>query len=304
MTDASRSAGGSNLFGISLMVLSMAAFGLGDAFVKLAASEMSPAQVAFWLTLGAVVIFAFLALVRGEALFDRALLHPTVGARCVVEAVGAFSMITAFATVPLSTVAAILQASPLVLTIAAATFLKEQVGWRRWMAIMVGFCGVLLIVQPGTGGFQPETLYAVLGMLALSFRDFFGRIVPRGIPTLVLSAATLAAVLPAALIWALSVDGALLPLDPPWLIMAGMVAFGTAGYFLVTLSVRVAELSAVAPFRYSRLLFAGVLGMVIFGERPDAVMYAGAALILGSGLYSMWRERLRAQDLHSSARAG
>ncbi|NRA99468.1 MAG: DMT family transporter [Rhodobacteraceae bacterium] len=290
--------------GIALMVLSMALFAMGDAAVKLASATMGPGQVTVWLLGGAIVIFYSLARYNGERLWDLALLSPAVLGRCASEGIGTFGMITAFALAPLATVAAILQASPLVVTMLAALFLAEPVGWRRWSAIGIGFLGVMLIIRPGTDGFAISSLYAVIGMLALSFRDFFTRITPKQLPTTTLAAWTLLTIYPFAVLWALVEGNGFLPTDTNWTIILAMILFGAGGYYAITKAVRIAEISAVAPFRYTRLLFAIFLGILIFNDWPDTWMLAGSALILGSGLYAMLRERKIAKTLHTEASGG
>ena len=287
--------------GIGLMVLSMALFALGDAFVKLSTSTMGPGQVSFWLMGGAVLIFGALAIFQRVPLWDPGLISGPVLGRCVSEGIGTFGFITAFSLAPLATVAAILQASPLVVTMAAALFLGEKVGWRRWSAIVIGFVGVLLIVRPGTDSFEMSSIWAIIGTLGLSFRDFFTRIAPRNLPTSTLAAWTLLTVLPFTVIWSYAEGSGLMPKDPNWFYIAAMILFGAGGYFAITLSVRIAEIGAVAPFRYTRLPFAIGLGVIIFGDWPDVWMLAGSALILGSGLYAMLRERKLAKTLHSQA---
>lgn len=286
------------------MVVSMALFALADLFVKLSTEFMPPSLLALWLLAGGALVFVGIVVLQGLPLFSRVAFHPTLLGRYVAEICGAVGMISAFARVDLSTVAAILQATPLVVTMSAALFLGETVGWRRWTAIAVGFFGVLLIIQPGGAAFEPAMLWAVLGMLGLSFRDFFTRISPPELPTSILSAYTLLAALPAMLIWSLIAEGTVIPKDPNWFFMAAMVIFGTGGYFAVTLAMRDGEMSAIAPFRYTRLLFAGGLGLIFLGERPDGLAYLGTALILASGLYSLWRERRLAKALHTPGAPG
>lgn len=291
-----------NLHGILLMILANFLFALGDMFVKFASAALAPAHIIVVLGVGGLASFAALARVRGESLWHRAFFAPPVMARNLAEAIAAFGMITALALAPLSTVAAILQASPLVVTLLAALFLPERVGWRRWVAVIVGFGGVLLIVRPGAEGFDPTVLFAVLGMVGLSIRDFCTRIAPPGLPTTALASYGVASIIPMGIAIAVA-TGTPLPGSVPWLPVLGMVLFGTAAYFAITLSVRLGEVSVVAPFRYSRLVFAMLIGIAVFGERPDPPTLAGAALILGAGLYALWRERRGKSRLHLAGSA-
>ena len=292
-----------NLRGILLMNLSMALFALADMFIKLASGTMGRGQVILALGVGGTVIFATMALVQGRRLHDPLVWHRAVVLRNVMEVVGVAGMVSALALAPLSTVAAILQAAPLTVTLGAALFLREPVGWRRWVAIVTGFAGVLLVVRPGVAGFEPAALLAVVGMFGLSARDLCTRAAPAGLSNAVLGTWAHLAILPCGLAWALAFDGALLPAEPQWWLIAGLVGFGISGYLAITAAVRAAPISVVAPFRYSRLVFAMALGVVVFGERPDAATLAGSALIIGSGLYALWRESRR-RRLHSTGPAG
>ena len=211
--------------------------------------------------------------------------------RYTVEIIGTFSMVVALSQVPLSTVGAILQASPLVATVGAVWLLGEKVSWRRFSAIVLGFIGVLLIVQPGSEGFDSGVLWVILSMLSLSARDLTTRATPPAMATSSLSAYTMLAALPFALLWVLITQSSVLPHQADWWLVLSMVGFGTLGYLMITASIRVAPVSIVSPFRYTRLLFLLVLGVVIFNERPNALMLLGSVLVIGSGLYTMWRER-------------
>lgn len=285
--------------GIGLMVVAMALFALADLGIKLAAGRMAQPQVIFVLGIGGAAIFSVLALARGERLFTPLALHPAVLGRNVAEIVGTSAMIFALSVAPLTLVGAILQASPLAVMAGGALFLAERVGWRRWTAAAVGFAGVLIVLRPWQDGVAPGAALAVIGMLALSARDLLNRQAPAAIPTPVLAAHGLFAIALLGTLWSLLGPGRLLPPDPPWGLIALMVAAGTGGYFAITASVRAAPVSTVAPFRYSRLLFLGLIGVLVLGERLDWPLAIGSALIIGSGLYALARERRALRALHT-----
>ena len=142
------------------MVLAMAGFALEDTFIKFLAIDLVVGQILAMMGLAGALIFGALSLWQGDGLFSSDLVRKPVLMRNLGEMIGAFGYITALALVPLSTVAAILQATPLVVTLGAALFMGETVGWRRWAAIVVGFIGVLMIIRPGLDGFQPASLFA------------------------------------------------------------------------------------------------------------------------------------------------
>lgn len=269
----------------------MVAFAIADMFIKMAAGAMSSAHTILLLMGGSLLVFVTLAVVQREPLINRDALSRVLLIRYVAEITGTFGMVQALRLVPLSTVGAILQATPLVVVLGAVLLLGEKVSWRRWSAIGVGFVGVLLVVQPGAQAFDINVLWAVLAMLGLSARDLTTRVTPAGMASSCLAAYTMMAALPFALAWVLITESSLLPVEPNWLLVVAMISFATVGYLMIISSIRIAPVSVVSPYRYSRLLFLLLLGVLVFGERPDVLMLCGASLIIVSGLYTMWRER-------------
>ena len=180
--------GAENLRGIGLMILAMALFAIEDIFLKFAAVDLPTGQIVFLSGALGMPVFFILARRAGVRVVSRGFLHPSVLARNFGEMVGTLGYITALALVPLATVSAVLQALPLGVTMAAALFLGEPVGWRRWSAIAVGFLGVLLVIQPGTAGFRPEALWVLLTVVGLTLRDLATRAIPVGSSTAQVSA--------------------------------------------------------------------------------------------------------------------
>ncbi len=283
-----------NLRASLLMIAAMAIFALEDSLIKRVSGELPVGQILLTLGVGGFLVMAAICRARGVAVLGPYFLHPAVIVRNVAEIVGTIGFVTALSLVALSTVSVIIQASPLIVTMGAALFLGEKVGWRRWTAILVGLAGVIVILRPGTEGFRPEALLAVLGAVAMSVRDLSTRRVPPGTATIQLSAWGFGALIPAGLI-SLAFGGVpAIPSAGAAVELAGALTLGLFGYFAITQAVRTGDLSVVAPFRYTRIVFALALGWLLFAERPDAPMLAGAALIVGSGLYTLIREaRLR-----------
>ncbi|MBL8562267.1 MAG: DMT family transporter [Gemmobacter sp.] len=293
-----------NLRGILLMVAAMSGFAIEDMFVKWAAADLPTGQILLMLGLLGTPVFALMARAEGQRLLSRDVFHPAVLLRNFGEMAGTFGFITALALTPLTTATAIFQASPLVVTMGAALFLGETVGWRRWTAIAVGFVGVMIIIRPGLDGFQLASLWSILAVIGLSMRDVATRRIPRRIGTTPLAAwgfialAVLGAMM-------LAVTGGAQPLNLAQSgYIAGALTFGVAAYWAVTQAMRVGEVSVITPFRYTRLVAALIIGMTIFGERPDLLTLLGAALIIGSGLYTFARERLRKRALSTNATTG
>ena len=276
---------------ILLMILAMALLALSDMFIKLSSQVFSPGYVMFLLSLGGTLCFMLIAKWQGANLLSRDALHPWVLARSALEIVGGVGLVMSIGVIPLSLFAAIMQMAPLVVTLGAAVFLKEPVGLRRWLAIFAGIIGMLLVIQPGTEGFEPAALFAVMGVCGLGLRDLITRLSPPEIPSISLATWGFAATIPVGF-------GLILLSDVPtdvtgttvWHMGAGIIVTAL-GYYAVTQAMRMAPAAIVSPFRYTRLVFTMSLGILIFGERPDGLTLLGAAIILSAGLYALYRER-------------
>lgn len=284
-----------NLRAALLMVLAMAAFAAEDALLKGLSGRIPTGQLLAVIGFAGMVVFGLWIAVGPEGLRLRHLLRPQVALRNLCEGICAITFVTALATGDLSIASAILQAQPLLMTLGAALFLGEQVGWRRWMSIAVGFAGVLLIVKPGTAAFEFSSVLAIIAVMTLAVRDLVTRRLPPEVGSGLLSAGAFGSMGLAGLaLMLLGGQQAVMPTPGQGALMAATLCFGLLGYITMVVATRLAEISAIAPFRYSRLLFAMLLAVAIFGERPDAATLLGAALIAGAGIYSMWREaRLR-----------
>ena len=293
-TDTAVAAG--NLRGIALMLASMALFAVEDMFLKWAATDLPVGMVIFVAGAFGAPVFALLARLEGRRVLNRAALHPAVLARNAGEMVATLAYIHALAVVDLSTVSAVLQATPLAVTLGAALFLRETVGWRRWSAIAVGFAGVLLVIRPGMEGFRPEALYVLVSVAGLALRDLSARAIPADCTTSQVSCWGLMSVTLLGMLMMIP-GGAVRPDMAQVAVLFGAVLFGTAGYWAVVAATRMGEVAVVSPFRYARLIFAMIIGILVFDERPDAVMLIGAALVIGSGLYAFARERARKRAL-------
>lgn len=281
-----------NLRGGALMVLAMLGFALEDMLIKLMAGGLPVWQIIGALGLGGAAVFGTVLVIRGQRLFSRVWLGPVILLRNAGEVIGAVGFVSAITLIPLSTASAILQSAPLAVTLGAALFLGEPVGWRRWSAILVGFAGVLLVIRPGMSGFDALSLLAVLGVAGLTLRDLATRRAPVAVSSFQLSFMAFLSLVPTAAAMAL-VDPLpmVLPAPRDWAMLAAAVGVGTLAYYALVAAMRVGEIGFVTPFRYSRMLFALVIGMAVFGERPDGLMLAGSAIIVGSGIYTVWRER-------------
>ncbi|MGI9391256.1 MAG: DMT family transporter [Boseongicola sp.] len=285
-----------NTRAIILMTAAMAAFAVSDAFINRAAETLPTGQIlAITCALG-LIPFLYKLRRNGERIFSTNLRNRAVLIRTSGEVLGSLGYVMALSLVPLATASAMLQAQPLAVTIAAAIFLRERVGLRRWTAIGLGFVGVIMIIRPGAEAFDPNVLWALLGIAGLTARDLGTRLLPNEIST------------PFVSFWALFVLSllglAIMPVDGAWRSIEGLAwiwVFGCSAsvavaIVLITAALRIGEISAIAPFRYTRMVFALAIAILLLGEGPDAMTWAGTALIVGSGIYAFWRERALARE--------
>ncbi|CUJ88524.1 phosphonate utilization associated putative membrane protein [Ruegeria denitrificans] len=291
-----------NVHGIFLVVGAMAAFALEDMFIKLLSVTVPTGQIMVVLGLVCGFLFALLALVTRKRIFDPLAWKPLPLARAGTEMVGAMTFVTALSLVELSTVAAVFQAMPLAVTMGAALFLGETVGWRRWSAIGLGFIGVLMIIRPGFEGFQPESLFVVATVIAIAARDLITRKLDSRVASSVVALQAYFAVAISGVALMVFTAQPVVSLHT-WQIgpYLGAVGFGFLGYYGIVIAMRIGEASALTPFRYTRLIFSIAAGMLMFGERPDLMTLAGATLIMGSGMYTFIRERRLARELAVAA---
>lgn len=288
---AAQAADATNVRAIILMVAAMGFFALEDVLIKLTAQTISSGQILFVLSLIGAPGFAIICARDGRRLIEWSMWSRPMLWRLFGELIGTFCFVTAIIQTPLASASAILQATPLVVTMGAALVMKEQVGWRRWTAILVGFIGVLLIIRPGTSAFDPLSLFAVGGVIGLAIRDVATRALPLNTSSAQVGFATYSMlVTPAALLMVL--QGGWTPFNQFAAITMGTAGLiGIVGYYVVIVAMRIGEISAIAPFRYSRLVFALILAMVVFNERPDAMTLLGAAIVIVTGLFTLYREQ-------------
>ncbi|TGD44791.1 DMT family transporter [Pseudotabrizicola sediminis] len=276
-----------NLRGAAFMILSMAGFAVEDMLLKASARVMPMGQAVLIVGLVGMGVFALMARRMGEPAFHPALRTRGLAIRSGFEVSGRLFYALAIALTPLSTTSAILQASPLVVVGGAAIFFGERVGWRRWTAVAVGFVGVLIIIRPGMDGFSALSLLAVGGMLGFAGRDLATRAAPKVMSNRQLGVAGFAMLALAGVIILGWTGGAVWPDAQGWGLLAGTALFAVLGYHALTSAMRTGEIGFVTPFRYARLVFAMVLAMAVFGERPDLATLIGSALIVSSGIYTL-----------------
>lgn len=280
-----------NARGALLMALGMAAFTASDTAMKLIGASLPLFQSVLLRGLVVSSLFALIAWRAGAfgpalAPRDRRLL----AVRVVAEALCAWFFFLALFNMPLANVIAIFQALPLAITLAGALFLGERVGWRRWTLIAVGFGGVLLIVRPGTAGFDIYAVYALMSVAVVVVRDLSTRRMSAQVPSLRVA------------FWSafgVTLFGAAGSLTEDWVmpdarlaaLLAGAGVFILFGYLAVILAVRRGDLAVVTPYRYTSMVWALFAGWLVFGDWPDSLTLTGAGIVVATGIVTFWRER-------------
>lgn len=282
-----------NTRGILAMSAAVVVFIFNDALIKLAAESVPAVQA-----IGVRGVFATLwctlaLLVTGTWRKIRWAANPRVVFRGVLEAGSAIFYLIALFQIPFAIANAVNLATPVILTVLAVLILKENVRWRRWSAVIVGFLGVLLVIQPHPGDLNAWTWVALLGTAIGCFRDIFVRFLPVGVPTLVVSFSTAVMVAIVSCGWAL-VEGWQPMSGRALAFIAGSSLLLAMGYQFIVIALRSGgEFSVIGAFRYGSILWALAIGYVVWGEVPNALAMAGIAVIVGSGLYILHRERVR-----------
>ncbi len=283
-----------NRRGIIDMSVAMALFIANDAIVKQVSASLPSLQLIF--IRGAFASVLMLLVCHSMGVLKRnaqtgawpaaQLLQKRVLFRASLDASASLIYLTALFHMPLGNATAINMATPLVITLLAVVLIKEQVGRARWLAIAVGFGGVLLIVQPAAAGFNAWALLCLGGTVLHAGRDFMTRVIPQSVPSLLITLSTVLAV---------SLLSGVLSLFQGWqaftathlalLAAAGVLLSG--GYFLLIRAMRAGEMSLIAPFRYTGLLFALLLGWWWWGDVPNTLAFIGIALLVAAGLYML-----------------
>ncbi|WP_375255252.1 DMT family transporter [Yoonia sp.] len=291
-----------NIRGAAFMVFSMFCFAVEDALIKLLAEAMPVGQILSLICLGGLILFLCWSKFKGENLWQPAYLDTKVVLRSFSDVAGAMMFVTSLTLIPLTTASAVIQATPLVVAMGAAVFLGQGIGWRRWIAILIGFAGVLIIIRPGMEGFTPATLLAVGGMLGLAARDLFTRGLTVTLSGTQLAIHTFALIVPAGFILMyLQGQTPTVPDTRDTLILIAAIFISMIAYLAIVAATRGGNAGIISSFRYSRMIFALIIGYLVFAEVPDAVTLIGAGIIVTSGIYTLRREtKLRRASLSAN----
>ncbi len=280
-----------NIRAAGFMSLSMAGFVLNDTLLKLTSEDLSLFQSILIRGVFASFLIGLLAWHK-KALFVRVRKADRwiMGVRLVGEIGGTICFLTALFNMPIANATAILQVLPLAVTLASAVFLKEKVGWRRYSAIAIGFVGVLIVIRPGSEGFNEYSFWVIGAVIFIVLRDLVTRKLSSDVPSLFVSFTTAvgitatAAVLSPTMVW-----------HPVTLHHTGMLGvaalFLVVGYLFSVMTMRVGDISFASPFRYTNLIWALIIGLVIFGDSLDQWTLIGSTIIVATGVYTFYRER-------------
>ena len=281
-----------NLLGAALMTCCVLAYVLNDAVMKLLFADIDFFQAIFLRGLVSLPPILILALMTKTLLQKYSAKNQRLMIIRILAEIGTtVTFLTALKHMPLANVTAILQSLPLAITMAAAIFLGEPVGWRRWSAICVGFTGVLIIIRPGLAGFNSYSLLALAAVILLTVREISTRQLDNKVPTVTVALSTTLGITAFAALMLIGTEWAEINFVSWSLIIAAAVAV-TVATLLSVVAMRTGDIGFVSPFRYTSLIGAIGLGILLFGEWPDGVTLLGAAIIAFAGIYSLYREQI------------
>lgn len=285
-----------NMTGALLMMASMASFTLNDAMIKLTGGAVPLMQLLFLRGVLSSLLILVLAQRLGAIHFRLASRDWwLIAIRSGAEVGAAYFFLTALFNMPLANVTAILQVLPLTVAIGAALFFREPLGWRRMSAIMIGFMGMLLIVRPGPEGFSLWSGYALMAVVFVTMRDLATRKLSPDVPSMTVTFLAALTVMGCAGLASIAEPWAPLDLRLTALITASSV-FIIGGYWFSVRVMRVGDISFIAPFRYTGLVWALLLGWLVFGDWPSNLTLMGATIVVATGLFTLYRERRVSQS--------
>jgi drug/metabolite transporter (DMT)-like permease len=270
-----------NFLGSFLMLVAMATFAVEDSVIKLVSSVLPVGQILFLLGVGGALSFSGLALILRKEIFSHGVFTRPMHFRVISEVTGRVFYSSALALTPLASSTMILQATPLVVVIGAAVLFKEKVSALRWAAVLLGFFGVLIIIDPSSDSFSFLSILAVLGMLGFAGRDLASRVVPKSLNILALGVHGFMSIALSGIVLSLFCSEPIIwPDSSSWLYLLLGVFLGTIGYSALISAMRIGEVSAITPFRYSRIIFGVAIGMFFFGESITLTATLGCGLIV------------------------
>ncbi|MDB4145280.1 DMT family transporter [Amylibacter sp.] len=280
-----------NIKGAIYMCLSMAGFVLNDAVIKYASADIGMYQSIFVRGCFAVIIIGIACIYNGAfKIIPNRLDHKLIIWRTLAEIFATITFLTALFYLPIANITALLQALPLTVTLAASWFLGEKIGWRRGVAILIGFIGVLLIIQPGTDEFNVYSILGIFCVIFVTIRDLVVRKFSAKISTLYVAFITAAAIALVGGFLTFTYEG-WIPMklnEVILLFIASTLIF--VGYFFAISAMRSGQVGFVSPFRYTIMIWAIILGYLIWGDIPNNLTLLGISIVIGMGIFTFWRE--------------
>ena len=281
----------SNLRGIGFLLLAGLVFVLNDSFMKLALGHLPPYEVLVLRGLSGAVFAALFLISSGEITKWRACVDRFVLLRAGLETGAILTYILALAHAPIGDVTAIFQTTPLLVILGMVIIHREQASFWRIGLVILGFCGALLVAQPGQGTISPFVMFAFVTTVFASLRDLAGRRIPKSVPALYSTLVTILVVALGALICGMMWESWTMPNAQGFGLTFAAGLFMMLGHLFTLLAYKNASAQAVAPFYYSFMILAVVMGYFIFGDVPNALAVVGMAIIMGSGLVLVGLER-------------
>ena len=278
-----------NFRGALLMTICMGAFVLNDAFVRLAGSSLPLGQILFLRGLITTFILLMVGIYSGAfKLIVSKADKWRIFFRSIAEALTAYFFLTAVMNMPFANVTAILQILPITVTLAAALVFKEKVGIFRISLILIGFLGVMMIINPTANGFNIYAIYALIAVFLITLRDLITRKLSSKVSTLLPTVSASVGVLLFSVF--LLINTPFQPLNTQNSLFIFLSAFFIIfGYYTAVLVMRSGEISFISLFRYSAILFALILGLFFFDEKPDITAFLGILLVMLAGIVLMMR---------------
>lgn len=278
-----------NIFGSFLMVLAMASFAIEDSIIKMASTTLPVSQILVMLGLSGTLFFALIAPFFKKRIWTEDILTWPMHLRVISEVFGRVFYSTALAFTSLASSTMILQATPLMVVVGASVIFKERVSALRWLAILFGLIGVFIIIQPTADNFSFLSVLAVLGMLGFAGRDLASRAVSKSVNVFTLGVHGFLSIALAGVVLGLFLGEAFVVPDTTTILTISLgSALGAVGYASIISAMRMGEVSAITPFRYSRIVFGLSLGVIVFDEQLSFTQMIGVALIVFSSFVVLY----------------
>jgi S-adenosylmethionine uptake transporter len=285
---------GETIQAILLMLFGFVCYSTSDMLAKVLTQSMNPLQVAWLRQLGLLAGVLVLLSVRGPQLLRSR--HPWLQlGRGLTVVVAATTFLTSIAYVPLADATAVTFVAPFMVTALAAVFLHEQVGLKRWIAVCLGFAGTMIIIRPGMNAFHPAIFLSLLSAAAFAIRQIISRQLSGTdslVTTVAYTALTAAVILslPLPFVWRNPADAGQL------MMMIAIALVASCGELSMIRALDIGEAVVLSPLQYTLMIWSTIWGFLVFAELPDAWTFAGAAVIVASGIYSIYRETRRRPD--------